>query len=597
MDGLWSPGTFQLRSYMHLSLRREMCIANLHKFWLQPGTVWKLKKALYGLRTSPRAWEEERDRKLSTLTWDSPVGRVGLKSVDTTHCVWTIRQLDGTGDTPPLGMVIAYVDDLIAVGDQSQLDCMKSELDKLYVMKTSGSIPAQYQPGLEPLRFLGCLIERMPDGQIIMHQRSYIEHCFRENDMELMKGGVTLPNVDEKGSPEALVDQYGHPTEFEKSKSTCQKYIGQLMWLATRTRPDISPVLGMIASQMVIRPTEMVKCLIHLWRYIKGTSSLSMTSFFPNPSSVFGRLRLNVYVDASFSSGGSRSRSGMAMYLVNTTDGSESIIQWASRRQTSMATSLGVDRSDADSSACERWEGCGKKQEVEGEGSSHVKSGSPCLSQEGSLGQVQDQEGMQASSHRILCELDRKNVPFLCRLRMDCSNQDQESIFLQEYGRVVTVIRQEDIGVDVHDKRSPMPFMCGSSHMPRKEEGSAHKKTKPQTPAPKGDTSLADERVKADRETQRRERGQAKQRALQHASVPAKASMRDHGTKSESTVVRKRPAQSEDETHTVSESGALPATPAESEMSQSATTTNPQQAMPAVLENHNQHILILSKYH
>ena len=306
---------------------------------IQPGTVWKLKKALYGLRTSPRAWEEERDRKLSSLTWNSPVGRVGLKSVDTTHCVWTIKQLDAADDAPPLGMVIAYVDDLIAVGDQSQLDCMKAELDKLYVMKTSGSIPASYQPGMEPLRFLGCLIERMPDGQIIMHQRSYIEHCFRENGMELMKGGVTLPNVDEKGSPESPVDQHGHPTEFENSKSTCQKYIGQLMWLATRTRPDISPVLGMIASQMVIRPTEMVKCLTHLWRYIKGTSTLSMTSFLPNSSSEFGKLRLNVYVDASFSSGGSRSRSGMAMYLVDTTDGSESIIQWASRRQTSMATS------------------------------------------------------------------------------------------------------------------------------------------------------------------------------------------------------------------------------------------------------------------
>ena len=51
---------------------------------VQPGTVWKLKKALYGLRTSPRAWEEERDRKLSTLTWDSPVGKVGLKPVYTT---------------------------------------------------------------------------------------------------------------------------------------------------------------------------------------------------------------------------------------------------------------------------------------------------------------------------------------------------------------------------------------------------------------------------------------------------------------------------------------------------------------------------------
>ena len=36
---------------------------------------------------------------------------------------------------------------------------------------------------------------------------------------------------------------------------------------------------------------------------------------------------------------GSRSRSGMAVYLVNPVTGAESIIQWASRRQTSMATS------------------------------------------------------------------------------------------------------------------------------------------------------------------------------------------------------------------------------------------------------------------
>ena len=89
------------------------------------------------------------------------------------------------------------------------------------------------------------------------------------------------------------------------------------------------------------------------------------------------------------------------------------------------------------------------------EGRSHVKSDSPCQSQEGSPGQVHDQEGMQASSHRTLCEFDQKNVPFLCRLRMNCMNQDQDNIFLQEYRRVVTVIRQEDIGADVHDKAFP----------------------------------------------------------------------------------------------------------------------------------------------
>ena len=552
---------------------------------IQPGIVWKLKKALYGLRTSPRAWEEERDRKLSSLNWESPLGKAGLKPVDTTHCIWTIRKLETSDDAPPLGMVIAYVDDLIAVGDQSQLDCMKAELDKLYVMKTSGSIPAKYQPNLEPLRFLGCLIERMPDGQIIMHQRSYIEHCFKENDMELIKGGVTLPNVDEKGSPESPVDQYGHPTEFEKSKSTCQKYIGQLMWLATRTRPDISPVLGMIASQMVIRTTEMVKCLIHLWRYIKATSGLSMTSFSPNVDSTFGKLRLNVYVDASFSSGGSRSRSGMTMYLVDTTDGSESIIQWASRRQTSMAASapeaevtamaegfataiflfdslkeiqvitgfgpncilsmktdsavalkqmnthtvtvrtrtaaqklaflreliyqdpqiqpiyipgpsqradaqtkclsgpalrkaqeylnlrhvvtpvvnmirvIGLDWSVADSSACERLEGS-KMEKESVDMSSHVVSVSPSRSLQECHRQDHVQGEGQDCSQTMMCGLEQKTAPLLCRLRMSVRDQGLSSVFLQDYRCIVTVIRQENVDVDALDKCYSLPCVC-----------------------------------------------------------------------------------------------------------------------------------------
>ena len=40
------------------------------------------------------------------------------------------------------------------------------------------------------------------------------------------------------------------------------------------------------------------------------------------PASIdYGSLVLNVYVDASFASGGGRSRSGLAMYLVNPKNG------------------------------------------------------------------------------------------------------------------------------------------------------------------------------------------------------------------------------------------------------------------------------------
>ena len=53
----------------------------------------------------------------------------------------------------------------------------------------------------------------------------------------------------------------------------------------------------------------------------------------------FGERLLTLYVDASFSTRGGRSRTGMAMYLVHPIDGSESLVQWASQLQTSMATS------------------------------------------------------------------------------------------------------------------------------------------------------------------------------------------------------------------------------------------------------------------
>ena len=54
-------------------------------------------------------------------------------------------------------MVIAYVDDLIAVGQQEQLDGMKASLDALCTMKTSGTVPAAYTPGIEPLNSLDVL--------------------------------------------------------------------------------------------------------------------------------------------------------------------------------------------------------------------------------------------------------------------------------------------------------------------------------------------------------------------------------------------------------------------------------------------------------
>ena len=257
---------------------------------------------------------------------------------------------------------------------------------------------------------------------------------------------------------------------------------------------------------------------------------------------------------------------------------------------------LGVDRRVADSSAYERLEGSEAKKGICDMSNSQVTSVSPCRSLQGSPGQVHVQEEGQELSQQMMCDLEQETSPLLCRLRMNFRDQDRSNIFLQDYRCVVTVIRQEDVGVDAHDKCYSLPCVCGSScHMLRKEEGCAHKRTKPQTPAPQGAIGSADERAKADKEAQRVERSQAKLKALQNATDSAKAPMRSQDTASDKSTrqktakltdkpasstqasssgtgdtpipeekasVRKRPAQSEDE------SGTLPPTPAGSESSQ-----------------------------
>eukprot|EP00975_Prorocentrum_lima_P022698 4778415-Prorocentrum_lima.AAC.1 len=39
---------------------------------VEAGSVWTIRRAVYGLKKSPRLWQEERDEVLSKLTWYSP---------------------------------------------------------------------------------------------------------------------------------------------------------------------------------------------------------------------------------------------------------------------------------------------------------------------------------------------------------------------------------------------------------------------------------------------------------------------------------------------------------------------------------------------
>ena len=149
--------------------------------------------------------------------------------------------------------------------------------------------------------------------------------------------------------------------------AVCRKYIGQMMWLTTRTRPDIAACLGSLASLMVRRPVEVKAHLVCLWRYLWTTMDYAMCTLpspkaaqkiqrneqpAVNPSTAQGgpqpwqsSLKTQTYCDASFAPGGGRSRSGILVLLVDEISNRASLLLWQSRRQTLTALSAPRGRS------------------------------------------------------------------------------------------------------------------------------------------------------------------------------------------------------------------------------------------------------------
>ena len=226
-------------------------------------------------------------------------------------------------------------------------------------MKRSGILPVEI-PGMEKLEgidFLGARITRDGDGTIWCDQSKYIPHCLREGGFINKDGEVVLtkthapPTVDEK-----LGEEEGTVREKHEALTQCRKYIGQMMWLTTRTRPDIAACLGILASMMVRRPKDVKGHLVCLWQYLWTTKEHAMCTFpspdatrkivsdnrpedmpsnvHDGPLSCSSPLIIQTHCDASFAPGGGHSRSGILVLLVDQRTSRASALQWQSRRQT-----------------------------------------------------------------------------------------------------------------------------------------------------------------------------------------------------------------------------------------------------------------------
>lgn len=256
----------------------------------QEKLVYKLSKALYGLRQAPRAWYAKLNSCLEKL---------GFKRCPYEHSVYT-RQ-----DKEDVLIIGVYVDDLLVTGSSvSCIEAFKKQMNNFFEMSDLGKLAY----------YLGIEVEQ-GDGFIELKQTGYAKKLLKQAGLE--DCNPTKFPMDPK--EQLTKDEGGKQVDATQYMSL----VGGLRYLV-HTRPDIAFAVG-IVSRFMEHPTILhMNAIKQILRYIRGTLEVGLVYSKKN-----GNNSLTGYSDSDLAGDieDRRSTGGMVFYL------NESLITWVSQKQ------------------------------------------------------------------------------------------------------------------------------------------------------------------------------------------------------------------------------------------------------------------------
>ena len=259
--------------------------------------VLKLKKAIYGLKQSSRAWNEKVHNVLCDL---------GYVQSPNEPCIYK------KGSKDLYTIVALFVDDFFVFSNNTnETVFLKRELKSKFKIKDMGRIK----------ECLGMSVSFDENKNIILNQRQYIFKLLEKFNMKDAKPARTP--MENKVNLERVV-----LTDCNKRKYPYQNLIGSLMYLSVLTRPDISYSLSYLSQFNNHYDTSHWKCAKHILRYLKGTVDYSIK--YSNDE-----LELQGFVDSDWGSDSvdRKSYTGFCFRLSN------GPISWESRKQKTVALS------------------------------------------------------------------------------------------------------------------------------------------------------------------------------------------------------------------------------------------------------------------
>lgn len=226
-------------AFLHGELKEEVYVSQPEGFIVKGSEtkVYKLRKALYGLRQAPRAWNEKLNHVLKGLSFERC-----LKEPSLYH-----KKKQGH-----LLVVAVYVDDLLVTG--SSLDMIlefKRDMATRFEMSDLGKL--SYYLGIE-------VIQR--EGSIVLNQERYATKIIEEAGMKGCNA-VHIP-MDAGLKINKAEDEEGVDERDYRRNIGCLRYL-------IHTRPDLAFSVGVLSRYMHDPKASHKAALKQVLRYLQGT--------------------------------------------------------------------------------------------------------------------------------------------------------------------------------------------------------------------------------------------------------------------------------------------------------------------------------------
>lgn len=232
-------------AFLHGDLKEDVYMRPPEGIDVPDGHVLKLNRSLYGLHQSPRCWNDKLHEALTNL---------GFKRSESDYCVYVLV-INGE-----VIILVVYVDDILLIGkNKPKMIEIKQQLSQKFRIKDLGNVK----------QFMGLSINYdQVNGTMTISQKEFAEKILTRFGMQ---------ECNQCATPMEVGLQLETATPEERFDCPYRELTGSLMYLTMGSRPDLDYAVCYL-SRFQENPTETHwNSLKRVLRYIRGTTSMSLT--------------------------------------------------------------------------------------------------------------------------------------------------------------------------------------------------------------------------------------------------------------------------------------------------------------------------------